>query len=735
MGYDLSKRLANIEKQTDNSRWGRLRLGRSLLLVVICFCLLFWLLKQLNPPLPEPTASDSSGPSKANGAPTDPWLYLAQEQVVERCSWLNSIPFFYFMSDLYLDAATSVLRDYQRSEGQRIGAESAQQFIDVSGWKTWAQQLYIGAYLRLYFVILSLVPLWIVGMVIGLFVGKMYVRKPPTEDFLGICDRGRGPFYSGIYGPLRANKSVSGTDYSCPSLACPAMEKRPVAVGHRLAVILSTYGALNETTVGLVQTILAYASWPAFTEDEMPQDAEIHDGEPVEDEEKVSFDNLFSNESGTIEERAVEGLPELLEAYRLTRVYHEELEREEKASGALRDFALYRTELYRVLEGASTLTRLICQSLTPSRARAFSRLPIQAIAASYLATEAGKALVYKKAEKGFARISRFPHLQARAVLQSLVAYHREFDGDMRLVMRQAILCSRRHGNFGRSFLPIRMPVESRALRDVLEIMYAEPARRVAVGQLVELDANMEEVSINWRQEFTRGLRKEAEMAKNGAPDRPLLHRLWKGIPHKSVVLMPLTDLVKLALKGIDESRLDHVSELIVLTRQFQTGITVSARLPGFKRQADEADRGGLEASEITQAIADGENHQVLLQQWLIVRRMLTRYNWLSTRVGDDSVPASGFVHATMIVAGENGRPDALGLQSLVPLRQRRYKELFGTKWEVNYYGDSPPENDIEVFVDTAEFHTALRKRMGEAVSGRLDSRPIPPSAFETAGNN
>ena len=439
---------------------------------------------------------------------------------------------------------------------------------------------------------------------------------------------------------------------------------------------------------------------------------------------QLSQVGIIGNEDGIIEKSALEGLRGVCEAHRaLVRYFKNKQDTARNAAGVELggNYLAERAELEALSKKLSPLGQLLLLTLTPTRARALASLPTNLVASAYLAIEAGKSMVYRKVDKGFLRISRLPHLQARATLQSLVTFHKEYDGDQRLIVRQAIMCSRRHGDFGRAFLPTNMPVASRALRDWLETLYVTPARRMEVAHLTELDGHLDEIHINWRQRFSPKVREEEQrliQERVGRPDLLQGYPLWKGLVHKSVVLVPLNFLVDIALAGIDPGREERISELFEITRRLQASLSISARLPGFKRQAAEAEKSVAESGGMTKELASSERGAELIKRWLIVRRMLTRFNWLSTRIGDNAVPQDGLVKG-IVINREEEKAGVFGLDALVPLRQRRFKELFGANWERLYYYNSPHQGDLEVHIDSREFEAALKLKMRQAEQGLL----------------
>ena len=239
-------------------------------------------------------------------------------------------------------------------------------------------------------------------------------------------------------------------------------------------------------------------------------------------------------------------------------------------------------------------------------------------------------------------------------------------------------------------------------------MYSDPAKREASAQLVELDAHVEEIGINWRLGYARRVRawhEQEHLNMTPATDAPP-YQFWKGMVYKSVILMPVSDLISIALRGIDEARINRMNDLIKLTRRVQFNLSVMARLPGFKRMALETQQGSGEGNPYFNG-----GRQELLKRWTVVRRMLTHYNWLSTRVGDYSVPYDGLIHCIARFPEEaNPKNRVFVFEAMVPFRQRRCEELFGKQWEQNYFFDSPHPTMVEAFVDRSKYHEALAAR-------------------------
>lgn len=706
MGYDFNKRVADLQQQVDDDATGRITLRSAAVIAIVGLFVAVVALSAIFPPLH-----------------SEDWAISTRDNVNRRIAWLERYPVGGPGSAERYQSLAQVIVDsflYHRSDATTVDADPQHKkpFFDAEGVIEWATQAICNFLLRLSFVISSFWPFWIIGAAAGWFMlGRKSQAVAPTKDLLGICSRNTGPFYSGIFGPLRPNNGISGTNMSVPSLACPPMVAAQTALNHPMNRLLKQFGADNETNLNLLRIILAHADYPAIVEDESPvEDEEAESDSPEQSRPAVSNSAFMTNKDGTLEKSASEGLQAILEAHRaISQVLKASKDKPGKNGGSdqIISSAAYLESVQQVAAKLSPLGKTLLTCLTQNRCLALKDFDPKKVATAYLAAEAGKSLVYRREEGGFVRISRFPQLQARAVVQSIYNYHEEYNGDDRLIIRQAILSARRHGDFGRAFLPVGMQAESRALRDWLEVLYSQGKHRAENAQLVELDGYIDEIGTTWNREFYSRMRRLA----SGVPGT---NRWWKGMTWRSIVLMPLKDVIDIALADIEPARLRRIGELLHATRSIQASITIAARLPGFKRQAIEAQKSGLEADSIVHGLLQADGGKQLLERWIVVRRMLNRNNWLSTRIGDDAVSVDGLVQAVVLDRVENpDRPEVLGFEALVPLRQRRFKELFGARWDTSYYSDSPHPNDIEPFNMRDKFQTALDQRKREAEKGLL----------------
>ena len=577
--------------------------------------------------------------------------------------------------------------------------ESEDEEFSLNTVFTWIAQTASGSFLRFLFPILTFWPFWLVAFWFSYVIAKKSLQHKTSSSVLGFCDLEGRPFYSGIYGPLNPNNSISGIDHSCPNLACPAQEKESIAEAHQLVKLLKKYRAFNQTNFDLVRVILAHKDYPA----------EVLEERSAEEEDAEEMGAFITNENGTIEESALEGLKAILESHLILARLHKENKKVSPRGISYKDTS---DKLKELIEPLSPLGKILTTCLIPARGKAIASVPPTLVATSFLAIEAGKSLVYDRRNNQFTRISIYPHLQARAVLQSLLSYHSDYKGDGRLIARQAIICSRRHGDFGRAFLPINMPIQSRAIRDWLEILYYNKDKRESMARLCELDAFIEELHLGFKENLS-------QFVTDSSPEKEA-GLFKKGQVHKSVILMPLNNLLDFVFSNVEKAKLSRISELMEITRELQQSLSISARLPGFKRQAIEAAKCKNTAGEIVAELQAQKGGGKLVERWFIARRMLTRYNWLSTRVGDYTVPQDGLIQSILIDRSNQQKPEIFGLDAVTPLRQRRFQELFGEDWEKDYYASNIHPRDIGIFVETKNFKQELSKKMNQAASGHVD---------------
>ena len=678
MAYDLNKRLSELQDKLHKSQYYTVGAWKAFFAATLIFALVIFALK---PPYSTPPHNSQQI-----------WLQTMHQQINGRLNLLSIYPFSSVLKDTYYSLAKSCVISFNLPSRYMYNTpknfDPFRETLDLSGFEPqgWSN-FFTELVLRLVFVFMALLPIWILAAILG-FISIRFLKHDKLFDpILTTCDRKQTPFYSGIFGDLKINGKVSGIEAASVGLACPGMVKHADAMPHRITGTLRQFDAFCATTLDLTRIILEYKDFPCHVDEERPVDSDQNDHNS-EKADNISSLGIIGNNGGTIENNTEEILPSLLLAHKTLKTYFKHYEKDfRKAAQSDDDIYLqFKEQLKTFAEGQPELSLTIMNLLTPKRAQAFAKLSPKEVATAYLAIEAGKCLVYKRSDKVYLKISQFPHLQARAVLHSIRPYSSEFNADSRLIIRQAIICSRRHRDFGRSFLPEKMPEEGKALRDILEVLYADKEHIKDLSLITELDAHLDEILHNWQNNFFDSVKNNTANSDIFNPD--------PGIVHRSLVLLKQEKILELSLRGYAKPRLERIHRLMKHARKFSDGLSISARLPGFKRQL-----------ESEQEITDERNKS---HNWDLVKKMLTRYNWLSTRVDDDAVPKSGLLYG-LVVDRKADHADIFEFETLVPLRQRRMKELLGSNWERRYYQTHIHPNDIFVFADKDDYETKLKR--------------------------
>ena len=529
-------------------------------------------------------------------------------------------------------------------------------------------------------------------------------------DILSECTRNvAGPFYSGIRGRLVPNTSPSGNDFSAPSVACPKTESISATTNSPLYRLLEQHKAINQTNIDLLSTILAYADFPGFVPEEEFNE-EIVTNTISENSETPTNSTIIKADDYTVLKSTEDNVNSVLAAFCALKTLIKNLGDEHQ------NFKAYRSELDSVCKDVDERTRRLLICLTPERAYAISRMPITAIITACLAQEAGKSLVFSKLGTGeFVQESKFPNLQARAVLQSLTSYHKELNSHQRLEIRRAILFSRRHCDYARAMIPSDMSAQSKGLRDWLELMYLPSEDTIERGRLVELDAHLQELANNWQKKL-------AEFFHNDNNTDTLVPTVEdRGLPYRTEVLVSLDNLLNLAFFGYKESKIDRIKHLIECVSESEATPKVSIRLPGLQSQNLSLGKKFIESS-VSELLYKQKGGKELLKRWSVLRNALGRYNWLAGRIGNSDVPKDGLISAIISVKQDveqdifssNIVPElefngSAAYPALVALRQRRFDFMLGADWKYNHYVLAPDEKRIKTYIKLEEYQDAAKE--------------------------
>ena len=545
-------------------------------------------------------------------------------------------------------------------------------------------------------------------IIISFYIYRALDTSEVSNNILTVCKRAGGPFYSGIYGKLIPNKSPSGSEFSAPSLACPKSLDLTVS-SDPLYKKIEAADAVNKTNTSLIGIIRAYGHFPAFVpEEQTAEEATSHGINDDEFEEQNA--GIISEVTHTLRESAIHGLESVLEAHKKLTILADSV------GENYEDHKLYRSELDIAINDTSETVRTLLQCLTPRRAIALARLPIDIVTTAYLSLEAGKSLVFTELnESGFAQCSRFPNLQARAVVQSIPEYYEDYDSHNRMIIRRALMFSRRHGDYGRAMAPLTMTDEAKSLRDWLELLYLLDEEQSQRGKVVEFDAHLEELAENWKNQLVSQIKDDTDSGILGASIED------KGVPLNTVVLLALDSVINLALFGYNEGKIDRIKHLHNSIVVDKLAPTPSARLPGLAGQDSMFVENKYTENGSSELLFRQKGGKEILKRWAIVRASLKRFNWLAGRIGDTSVPKDGLIQVAIQEkkvdrqdtpkSGIDSLLDTTGFVSLessaysavVPLRQRRFEYLFGPEWQTDYYLMIPEKERIKYFANLDDY--------------------------------
>ena len=708
MAYQYNKGLDQLKAKAVSNGSGLAETLRIAFLVSIAYLFISFIY---------PVAVDSNGSVLS-------WREELEAEVTERVQWLEMFPLGNIAGTVYLGIAklsTSVFI----SDDNLQTPDTSFGMTKIKTWSMFLARYVVSSVLLLCFLLMISLPFWIVGIGFGV-LSPRYKRKNVRVafDILTVCDRGGGPFYSGIHGPWRGNSKPSGMDFSAPNVACPVMVEPAVASGHKLTKLIeqiSPDSKVSELLGDLVRIVLAIGEFPTFIPPESPSDDDFSRG--VTSSEIEVVETQEEKDELSVESNALRSVAAFVQAYRFLEIEFSAKDGKTasvKSGGATEknsEIMKYRSKLEARRADFADLEFALLSSLSPRRAQALISIPLHVCVASLLSLEAGKCLVFQKTGTEYTRISRFPHLQARSVIQSLPSYHRAYDGESRQILRLAILCSRRHGDYGRPMIPNDCIDSIRGLRQWLEISQSHSKKIAGVSKLVEFENQLEE----WHGIFIDNLKKMFDIRADALTDTterggPAL----VGFPYKNVVLIPLGKLIDLAFADMPESHLDYLERLTAEVVDRGLLPRVTTRLPGLSEQIEQLKLKEWPADSSASSLAQNKSGNIQLRRWKILRHSLTRYSWLSTRIGDELVPDDGLVQALIY-----GQPDPMlsmgkpigGLSSLVPIRKRRFHVLFGENWQVRLYAQAPSEQLIKVFTKFSDFQKGINTEGSNNVKG------------------
>lgn len=707
MSTNYNKEISDLQRKLDRDNTGFIGFWRPFLTSIALLLTLSFLAPTLqvheNIPESEPTRQ-SAGSSFSEL----PWHMQLESEVHSRTEFLSHLPLGHDLADFYLNVSAEIVPVFISQENYNSRQEEAS-FTDILTWHKLVPRVIASGILRIVFVVLMAWPIWLLMAILGMTQLQKLLSHRQTPHILSVCHKNLGPFYSGIYGPLRPNHSFSATDYSAPGTACPRMAPTTKVHGHPLYQQLKSSLCYSPVIEDLLSVILAHENFPTEVPPEKSSDDDMARPKSAFEETKSHpEDSIIGTVEYRLEDSTKDGINALLEVYRAVKTI-------DPKRSSCREFYEKR---YDVSADLSPLGIRLLHTLSPWSAESLLNIRIVDLITIYLACEAGKALTFKPVDGGFTQISRYPHLQARAVLHSLASYHDFYNGDERWFIRRVILASRRHGDYGKAMLPLSMTAEGKVARDLMEVLLVPRELQTAISAIVELESYFDRLHYTFKHQLQKYFGVVSEGA--GAHSAPLQQHHssseYPGCPYALGLLFPVSRLVQIAFAHWPREAIDYLSHKCDQVKELNYQPPMTARLPGLKSQLEQAKENDVPENSSSQFIAARlPQGSKILRRWQLLRQCLVRYNWLASRAGD-TIVSSDFLLQSIVYPSTYGddiesqlwqRDSFQVLPEVAVLRSRRLDELLGPFWKELYYPNTPPRELVKVFNNFDRFTKRL----------------------------
>jgi hypothetical protein len=308
--------------------------------------------------------------------------------------------------------------------------------------------------------------------------------------------------------------------------------------------------------------------------------------------------------------------------------------------------------------------------------RCIGKLTVNEVATVVLGLEAGKVLAYTEDGGRWTRRSNFVHLNARAVLHSLLEFPEDYSFESRTTIRRAIIYGLRRSAFAPVRMPLDMSKEEWALRQWSEVLLSLPHELDTAAEEIELAGIIREGHEAWNHElFERSILVS-----------PALTSVSYVTPY-GLLLVPFAPLLDIVQRTLPHSHQRRLHELAASVSQKQAQQLAKAEaseggLPSFDRVLPP-----LTDSEIESLAKLHSLDQEALRAWSVLRLILNGYSWLGRRVGDYTVPDSSVIFTVFNCEPTTPGINALGLlgkTGMVPLRGGKLLDRLGPSWGARF---------------------------------------------------
>ncbi len=629
----------NRTKDQEVSELRRQRRRRTSARLFAAACILILILLSFH-------ASLRGGKGRNGGEQTDFWAgreeELLDQSAIQR-DWLSShesaIEF-----GVYTSLENFVL-SFWEDQGPAIEGDTEE---EPKGFLPELRFQFVKISLRMAFFLVASFRVWLLAAIIGVIVGMRQLKPHEGKDVLGCTGNGR-LFYSGVRASLKQEKGTGEPVDYVTGLACPQRCSSRQLSESRLGKLLARLDVLNETNSLLASIIAAHGKAPAFVT------------APGEEEVLEQFVEKIS-----LEENACCIIESVLSL-------HAEFRSGVPAQSAYRlpSKRGERVPPMNLSEYQNFLIENLRRVLRPSMKNAVSMMAPAELAALVLSFEAGKVLVHKVDNGGWVKASGFPHLSARAVLHSCPSFTGDFSGAGRMQIRRALIYASRYSPFGLVRFPVDLDETSRACRQWTELMLSSPHELEVEADEVELFGIVSEGNRRFSEVLF------GELVSHGhCPGGDVF------TSGTNLILMPLSKVLDLLHRAVDENTVKRLEELVSLVSRKQILQEISS-----ERRSD--DESAAAPNRILKPVTFPEMKQLsslhglpldMIKEWSSLRVILSSFAWLARRIGNSSVPESALVF--VVLRTQDGEGETVtGRPAMVALRGSRLRERFGHSWQ------------------------------------------------------
>ncbi len=504
---------------------------------------------------------------------------------------------------------------------------------------------------RALFLTVASLRLWLASLLVAVYFGLTYYRPYKGDDILGQTGNGR-LFYSGARGGLENLAPSGAPDVLVRGLACPDYATKAEVSASAIWKTLAAWGATNQTNEALTAILVKHGDTASY----VPRL-----------EEEALYEKSFKGAS------LAAHVPNILEAALSLHASYAAGDTSQEPDGVVAPSSLNAatSEVY-----AKALQGTLHTVLSADLRTLLGELSAHEIATLVLALESGKILAHSFEGGKWFRRSNFPHLSARAVLHSVVAYPQEYNFDARQRIRQALVYASRTSSFAPVRMPLGMTDDIWALRQWAEVLLAAPH---------ELSDAVHEIELV-------GLVRAA----HGRFERDVLPKAIAIVPEltttsfatmSDLFFLPMASIVALLRKTVDPidlARIAHLSSIV--------GVKQKQRIE--RAQASEDGSGTtliydrvfapITEADVTHLASLHSLNPDEIREWSSLRNILASFGWLARRVGDYTVPESSIILSVFKTPANYPGANALNLigkSGLVPLRGSKFRDIWGNDWD------------------------------------------------------